>query len=101
MFATIRRMRVAALATLVALTGVTRLGAQQAASRTAPPATLVTFDEALKMALIQNVGVKQAQNAAALNSTAVAQQKLAFLPSLSLNANTGQSYGNTLRPMAR
>jgi outer membrane protein len=75
---------------------MTRLGAQQpATSRTAPPATLITFDEALKLALTQNVGVKQAQNAAALNSTTVAQQKLAFLPSLGLNANSGQSYGNT------
>src|SRR5690242_11127749 len=91
----IRQVVSAGVLALTTLGGVTRLGAQQPASRTAPPATLVTFDEALKLALTQNVGVKQAQNAAALNSTTVAQQKLAFLPSLSLNANTGQSYGNT------
>ena len=78
---------------LTALGGVTRLGAQQPASPR--PATLVTFDEALKLALTQNVAIKQAQNAAALNSATVAQQKLAFLPNLSLSANSGQSYGNS------
>src|SRR5205814_3130042 len=69
------------------------LGAQQPVGRSAPPATVVTFDQALKLALTQNTGIKQAQNAAALNSTAVTQSKLAFLPNLSISANTAQNYG--------
>ena len=77
---------------LVALGAMTLGGQQPAPSGPAP--TAISFDQALKLALTQNVGVKQAQNAAALNSTAVTQQKFAFLPNLSLNANTGQSYGN-------
>jgi len=89
----IRNAMGAAAMMLAALGGVTRLGAQQRSA--GHPATLVTFDEALKLALTQNVGIKQAQNAAALNSATVAQQKLAFLPNLSLNTNTGQSYGNS------
>ncbi|HEV8234090.1 MAG TPA: TolC family protein, partial [Gemmatimonadaceae bacterium] len=89
----IRNAMGAAAMMLAALGGVTGLGAQQRSA--GHPATLVTFDEALKIALTQNVGIKQAQNAAALNSATVAQQKLAFLPNLSLNTNTGQSYGNS------
>lgn len=89
----IRKATGAAAIMLTALGGVTRLAAQQPSG--GRPATLVTFDEALKLALTQNVAIKQAQNVAALNSATVAQQKLAFLPSLSLNANTGQSYGNS------
>jgi outer membrane protein len=70
------------------------LGAQQPVGQAPVPATVVTFDQALKLALTQNTGVKQAQNTAALNSATVTQQKLAFLPNLSLSANTAQSYGN-------
>src|SRR5690242_14585123 len=77
---------------LVAL-GATTLPAQQPAPG-ARAATVITFDQALKLAQTQNVGVKQAQNAAALSSTNVTQQKLAFLPNLSVSANTGQTYGN-------
>ena len=69
------------------------LGAQQAAPLTSRPATVVRFDQALKLALTQNTGVKQAQNSAALSGATVTQQKLAFLPSLSVSTNTAQAYG--------
>ena len=70
-------------------------GDQQPAKAAAAPPTVITFDQALKLALTQNTGIKQAQNTAALNSAAVAQSKLAFLPNLSISANTGQTYGNS------
>src|SRR5690349_7958631 len=73
--------------------GAISSGAQQPVGTSGPPATVVTFDEALKLALTQNTTVKQAQNSAALNSTAVTQSKLAFLPNLSVSANTAQDYG--------
>src|SRR5438105_1948754 len=85
----------AAAVVLATLGGVSRAGAQQAARSAAPPATPITFDQALKLALTQNVAIKQAQNTAALSSATVTQQKLAFLPSLSISANTGQTYGNS------
>jgi outer membrane protein len=91
------RARAVVVATMVAapaLMGASRLDGQQPAASAAPPATVVTFDQALKIALTQSTGIKQAQNTAALNSAAVTQQKLAFLPNLSLSANTAQSYGN-------
>jgi outer membrane protein len=82
-----------ATAMLAAALSASALGAQQPAASTSRPPTIVTFDEALKLALTQNSGVKQAQNSAALSGATVTQQKLAFLPSLSVSANTAQDYG--------
>ena len=64
------------------------LDAQQSARSTS-----ITFDQAIKIALDQNIALKQAKNTASLNSAAVTQQKLSFLPNLSLSANTAQDYG--------
>jgi len=72
---------------------VPTLGAQQPVGSAPAPATLVTFDQALKLALVQNTGVKQAKNTAALSSASVTQSKLAFLPNLNVTANTAQDYG--------
>src|SRR3954468_24060951 len=82
MFSTIQDM---AAVLAISLSGAV-LGAQQSA-------TPITFDQALKLALTQNTGVKQAQNSAALSGATVSQQKLAFLPSLSVSTNTAQAYG--------
>ena len=91
-----QRFGTAVVAAILAAASVTsRLGAQQPAKAAAGPPTVITFDQALKLALTQNTGIKQAQNTAALNSAAVAQSKLAFLPNLSISANTGQTYGNS------
>jgi outer membrane protein len=72
---------------------VPTLGAQQPVGSPPAAGTVVTFDQALKLALTQNTGVKQAQNSAALSSAAVTQSKLAFLPNLNVTANTAQDYG--------
>jgi outer membrane protein len=85
--------RAALVGAALGLAGLESLGAQQPTGQSAPGAKIVTFDEALKLALVQNSAVRQAQNTAALNSATVAQQKLAFLPSLSVSANTAQDYG--------
>src|SRR2546423_6750156 len=91
-----QRFGTAVVAAILAAASVTsRLGAEQPAKAAAAPPTVITFDQALKLALTQNTGIKQAQNTAALNSAAVAQSKLAFLPNLSISANTGQTYGNS------
>ena len=86
------RIRDAAAMLIVSLSGAA-LGAQQPAARSSVAATIITFDQALKLALTQNTGVKQAQNSAALSGATVTQQKLAFLPSLNVTANTAQDYG--------
>jgi len=89
----ITRQRGALLGIVLGVAAVPTLGAQQPVGSAPAPATLVTFDQALKLALVQNTGVKQAQNTAALSSASVTQSKLAFLPNLNVTANTAQDYG--------
>lgn len=67
--------------------------AMSAGARAAAAQQVITFDDAMRIALDQNLAVKQAKNVAALNSTVVTQQKLSFLPNLNVSANTGQDYG--------
>jgi outer membrane protein len=65
------------------------LGAQTA------PTQAITFDDAIRIALRQNTTLRQANNASALSSATVRQQKLALLPDLRFTTNTGQNYGRT------
>jgi outer membrane protein len=53
----------------------------------------ITYDDAVAIALKQNVSVKQAENAAELNNATVSQQQKAFLPSLSLNVTGSNNVG--------
>src|SRR5688572_27466110 len=63
------------------------LGAQAAPSQT------ITFDDAIRIALRQNTTLQQANNASALSSATVRQQRLALLPDLRFSTSTGQNYG--------
>ncbi len=80
------------------------LGAQTAPTTTARPTTpitaqtgaptqTITFDDAIVIALRQNTTLRQANNASALNSATVRQQRLSLLPDLRFNTSTGQNYG--------
>jgi outer membrane protein len=62
-------------------------------AQTAAPTQTITFDEAINIALRQNTTLKQANNASALNSANVKQQRLSLLPDLRFNTTTGQNYG--------
>lgn len=73
------------LAGVVALTVATVAGAQQAKR--------ITFDEAIGIALEQNVAVRQAANAASLGETAVQQQRIQRLPDLRLSVNGANNIG--------
>ena len=68
--------------------------AVQTASPQAPgPATRVTFSDAVRIALKQNITLRQAQNVRALNATSVSQARNQFLPNLSLTASTSENVG--------
>jgi outer membrane protein len=73
------------------------LGAAPLAAQS-PPRT-VTFSDAVGIALKQNVAIRQAQNATALDETAVRQQRLQFLPDLRFNVsganNLGRNFSQT------
>jgi outer membrane protein len=72
------------------------LAAQTAAAPAAnAPARTITFDDAIDIALERSTAILQAKNAAALDATAVRQQRLAFLPDLRFSANTAQAYGRS------
>lgn len=83
------RLLITALALAV---GVAPLGAQQA------PRT-ITFNDAVGIALRQNVAIRQAKNATELDQTTVRQQQLQFLPDLRFNVsgsgNLGRNFNQT------
>lgn len=66
-------------------------GQTQATTTAAQPRT-ITFDEAVSIALRQNGTLRQAVNAAALDTVAVRQQKAQFLPDLRFSTSGSQSY---------
>jgi outer membrane protein len=72
------------------------LAQQSGAPRPGEP---ITFQDAIGIALEQNVAVKQAANAAALGDATVSQQKLQLLPDLRLSVsgsdNVGRSFSQT------
>jgi outer membrane protein len=72
--------------------GAAPLGAQQA------PRT-ITFNDAVDIALRQNVSIRQAKNATELDQTTVRQQQLQFLPdlrfSVSGSGNLGRNFNQT------
>ncbi|HYH80073.1 MAG TPA: TolC family protein [Longimicrobium sp.] len=61
------------------------------AAAAAQPRT-IGFNEAVEIALRQNGTLRQAVNAAALDTVSVRQQKMQFLPSVSLSTTGSQSY---------
>ena len=59
------------------------------------PQQRITFDDAIGLALKNNVSVRQAQNTVDLNDAAVKQQKLQRLPDLRLNVSGAENVGRS------
>jgi outer membrane protein len=89
-----RWARVVAVAVAAAAAQAPALAAQTtpvpAATAVAQPRT-ITFADAVSTALRQNGALRQAVNAAALDTVSVRQQRMQFMPSVSLNSSTSQS----------
>src|SRR5512146_1736735 len=83
----IRTMAAVALTFGAAATGT----AQQ--SSAPKPGQPITFEDAIGIALKQNVTVKQAANAAALGDATVSQQKMQLLPDLRLSVSGSDAVG--------
>jgi outer membrane protein len=71
--------------------------AAQTGSPSAPAAAAgqprtITFDDAIRIALQQNGTLRQAVNAAALDTVAVRQQKMQFLPDVRFSTTTSGTY---------
>lgn len=54
---------------------------------------IVTFDEAMRIALQQNTALKQAQNAAASAEVGVSEARMQFVPDLRFNTSGAKNYG--------
>src|SRR6185295_11318606 len=80
--------RLAAGVLIVAL-----LGASGAAG--AQNARIITFKDAIRIALEQNITVRQAQNAAALGKVDVSEARGQFVPDLRFSTTGAKNYGRT------
>jgi outer membrane protein len=92
-----RWARIVAVAAVAAGASAPALAAQTgtpaAATQSAAPAPrTITFNDAIDIALRQNGTLRQAVNAAALDTVSVRQQKMQFLPSVQFNTSTSQSF---------
>ena len=81
------------LALMMAIGGVTKVKAEGAAGDTARAGTPITFEDAVQIALKQNITLAQAQNSAATDAATVRGAKLSFLPNLQLSTSGSQAYG--------
>lgn len=69
---------------------------QKQAARPASDDQTITFNDAIAMALKQNVNVRQAENAAQLGDATVKEQKLQLLPNLQFSVSGSENVGGTL-----
>lgn len=81
-------MNRSAVALLTALVVLAASGGARAQN-----ARIITFQEAVRIALEQNTSLRQAQNAAALGKVGVSEARSQFLPNLTLNSSGSQNYG--------
>src|SRR5918992_2455922 len=73
------------------ITALAVIAAPLAAQQTAPQT--ITFDDAVGIALKQNITVRQAENTTELGAAAVRQQQLQFLPDLRLSVSGSGDLG--------
>jgi outer membrane protein len=91
----IRHILIAVTTTASALGAQNTPPATSIGQQPSAPTQTITFNDAIAIALRQNITLRQANNTAALNSATARQQRLALLPDLRFNSTTGQNYGRT------
>ena len=82
-------------ALMIVFGGGQALGAEGVAADTASAGTPITFENAVQIALKQNITLAQAQNAVASDAATVRGAKLSFLPNLQLSTSGSQTYGRS------
>lgn len=66
---------------------------QATGATAADPVQRIAFGDAVRIALRQNITLKQAENSRALSEASVSQQRMQFLPNLSFSTNTSENIG--------
>jgi outer membrane protein len=64
-------------------------------AQNAPGARIITFQEAIRIALDQNTSVRAAEHAAALGKVGVSEARSQFLPNLTFSTNGSKNYGRS------
>jgi outer membrane protein len=80
-------------ALMIVFGGGQQLLAEGVAADTTSAGTPITFEDAVQIALKQNITLAQAQNAVASDAASVRGAKLSFLPNLQLSTSGSQTYG--------
>ena len=80
-------------ALMIVFGGGQQLLAEGVAADTTSAGTPITFEDAVQIALKQNITLAQAQNAVASEAASVRGAKLSFLPTLQLSTSGSQAYG--------
>src|SRR5882724_7348436 len=88
-------MKRIAVAWLAALVTLAVNGAVIAQNAPPPGARIISFKEAIRVALEQNTTVRAAQNSAALGEVSVTEAKGQFLPNLTLSSTGSKNFGHS------
>jgi outer membrane protein len=89
------RIAILTVAVLTAALAAPRAVAAQAVPVAAPTPQRITFGDAVRIALQQNITLKEAENAKALTGVTVSQQRNQFLPNLAFSTNTSDNIGQS------
>ncbi len=90
-----RQSVVRALVRLAAGVVIGTVAARSASGQAAAQPERIAFADAVQIALHQNLTLKQAENARELSDAGVRSARMAFLPTLSLNASTAENLGRS------
>src|SRR5215470_13441014 len=83
-----------AVAWLAALATLAVNGAAMAQNTPPPGARIISFKEAIRIALEQNTSVRAARNSAALGEVSVSEAKGQFLPNLTFSTTGAKNFGH-------
>ncbi|MEM1093062.1 MAG: TolC family protein [Bacteroidota bacterium] len=64
----------------------------------AQDAQRISFNEAIQLALDQNINLRQSANQVEIAATQVSDSRMQYYPNLSFSTGTGQSYGRSIDP---
>ena len=90
-----KKFAVVWLALVATLAAGNPVSAQEAPARPAAGARIITFQEAVRIALEQNITLRAAQNSAALGKVGVNEARSQFLPNLTASSTGSRNFGRS------
>jgi len=91
-----KTIAVAWIAVIATLAASNSASAQEAPARPSAGARIITFQEAIRIALEQNISVRAAANSAALGKVGVAEARSQFLPNLTASTTGSKNFGRSV-----